>query len=441
MKLSNLDRDSRATKLSAEAQAALARGDTVRAKQLHTQAGEILEKNSEGIHQASEKNLALFLAASQYYHGGEYQRASKLCGKIQPKLLRGNDKELYQQFLKDVKQRSSPDYEQTIRNQIHRLIKEEKYKIAIETLSHHPYVYSPDNLAPLRAILCESLKDYRAAAIFFSNAIRFDPENLKLVLMTIGLPLSLPDEDQIKEVWEYMGHQLKLIPHPITYISASLVCFHRASLETGQERQRITEEQLTYFKKAKDSFFELPLNQQEHLDFRAYMEYCFNLAAFGMIRIGHDEEAKEICQEAIAFGSHFPHPYFYLARHTLAKGDFQETLSLCKKALTKQPPLDMESDVYGLMAISQANLEANSDEVEALFQKALQIDPKNMWISINHQRFKEQLVSAQPHNLNGWIANEKPVFDETVIIPNSELSEKFNQKESIKQTVQTADRS
>jgi hypothetical protein len=52
----------------------------------------------------------LFLAASQYYRGGHYQKALALARKVQQRMLPDEVARLFPAFWRDVQDRASPDY-------------------------------------------------------------------------------------------------------------------------------------------------------------------------------------------------------------------------------------------------------------------------------------------------------------------------------------------
>ena len=166
-----------ATRAAAEAQAALGRGDTERAATFHTTAGEILETRAAKTRKLSDKHLIRFLAASQYYHAGEYQRAQKLLRKIEGRFLVGEAQTLFKKFVRDVRDRSAANYHARLMSALHRAGQAKDHEQIITILQEHPYVLPRAKMALLRAYCCQALADGRAAALFFEDARRFEPEN------------------------------------------------------------------------------------------------------------------------------------------------------------------------------------------------------------------------------------------------------------------------
>src|SRR5712692_8262206 len=114
----SIDRDGRSTVAAAEGQAALAAGETERARAKFAQAGEHLEREMIAAKDDETKHLLRFLAATQFYKGGHYGRALERAEKTKEAKLPTSTRGLLPEFLKDVKDRASPDYESRVRDQL-----------------------------------------------------------------------------------------------------------------------------------------------------------------------------------------------------------------------------------------------------------------------------------------------------------------------------------
>jgi hypothetical protein len=177
---STIDVSGEATRAAAEAHAALGRGDTERAAAFHKTAGDLLETQAAKTRKPCDKHLIRFLAASQYYHGGHYQRAQELSRKIEGRLLVGETRALFKKFLRDVRIRSAANYRSRMMSALQRAWQAKDYEKVIKILQDHPYVLPRGKMALLRAYCCQALADPRAAAIFFADARQFDPEDADL---------------------------------------------------------------------------------------------------------------------------------------------------------------------------------------------------------------------------------------------------------------------
>ncbi|QJW95596.1 hypothetical protein FTUN_3146 [Frigoriglobus tundricola] len=298
-----------ATLAAAEGLAALGVGDTVRARQKYAEAGAILEAEMKVRHGGGEKQLLRFLAATQYYKGGDYQKAQDLAHKIDARVLPKNVRGLLPQFLKDVKLRTSPGYVAGIRQTLLKLWQQKQPAESLAVLQEHPYVLPPVSLAFVRAALCGELANFRAAALFFANAIRQAPDDVGLVLTTAAQPLLLRSQDRLAEAWEYAQCQVELVPHPVTFVTASIICYHRACTAHAEDRKTHFAEQLAFVEKAWDVYQKLDLMQQNHPDMRAYVAFGLELAGTMGLRQGNKQRGKEVWEQAVKLGANASHPW------------------------------------------------------------------------------------------------------------------------------------
>ena len=102
--------DANPDRIAAQGHVALGQGDTDRARTCYLEAGKLLEASIANKRKQSEKHFTRFLAASQYYHGGHYEKALALGRKIEARFLSGNARSLLPQFMKDATARAKPDY-------------------------------------------------------------------------------------------------------------------------------------------------------------------------------------------------------------------------------------------------------------------------------------------------------------------------------------------
>lgn len=295
--------------LAAEAQAALIEGDTARAQSLFREAAEELERQISGARKQSEKHMLRFLAASQYYHGGLYPDAQRLCRRVEARLLPTEVRPIFQKFIRDVNERADPGYRDRVRSALLRHVQRNEPQDMLGLLQEHPYVLPPFGIAFMRATSCEQIKDYKAAALFFSDVIRFAPEAFELLFTSAAIPNKLMLEGKLDEAWDYVTHQLRTIPHALTSINASLVRFHQASRTAScEERKNLSAEQIRYFEDAWQRFQLLSPSLQGNAELRDYMVLCFEAATFGYLRLDQPEAARELCDQIIALFPGVPNP-------------------------------------------------------------------------------------------------------------------------------------
>jgi tetratricopeptide (TPR) repeat protein len=409
-----------AVRWSAEAQYALGRGDTATARSLHEQAGKALEVRVSSARKPADKNVYRFLAASQYYRGGHYQAALEVCRKIQADLLPEEVRHLYEPFWEDVRDRSSPGYETRIRKLLYRHLQKKEYDHALTLLKDHHYLLNAGDTAFLRAICCEHLRDYHAAALFFADAVKSFPNDPGMHFYLAALPLSLNGEGKRAEAWEYVEHLLRAVPHAVVSLTAALVRFGQAA-DTGSraEQERLCQDQVSYFEQGRRLFRELPPQLQSDPNLRNYMTLCFEGTALGLQRWGDQNRALELCNEAIRFnpiapgpralrgsitypsvaaiedcheairlGENSYTPYYFLAHAALARGAFGEAILLCEQALSRRPSQKIEAQMHAWIALSNWRLGASPDVVQQRFERASNLDPENSDISSHLAAFK-----------------------------------------------------
>lgn len=308
-----------ATVAAAEGQAALGVGDTALARQKYAEAGAIIEQEMKVRHGGSEKQFLRFLAATQYYKGGDYQKAQELAKKIDARVLPKNVRGLLPQFLKDVKLRASPGYAAGVRKVLLGLWQNRPAE-ALGVLQEHPYILPPLELAFFRATLCQRLGQYRAAALFYAKALHAAPPGLGMMFLTTATPLQLSSQGRLAEAWEYVQYQVELFPHPVTYTTASIVCYHHSVVASSENRKKWLEELLAFVEKAWDGYQKLSAIQRSHADMQAYMAFGFEIAAATWLRLGNKVHGKEVWDQAIKLGANPASSWATLAFATSQNG-------------------------------------------------------------------------------------------------------------------------
>jgi tetratricopeptide (TPR) repeat protein len=455
-----------ATLAAAEGLAALGVGDTALARQKYAEAGAILEREMKARHGGGEKQLLRFLAATQYYKGGDYKKAQELANKIDAGALPKNVRGLLPQFLKDVKLRVSPDYPAGVQKTLLRQQREKQPKDLLTTLQAHPYVLKPGAMAFLRAVACEEIGEFRAAALFFARVARDSSCDMGLLLTTSAFPLHLATHHRSRDAWEYVQHQVELLPHPVTFTTAAIVALFQAMSSDAQERRRYFEQQLRYLDRAWDAYQQLPEAQQNHPELRRFIGFGFEGGALTWERLGDRQRAKDTADRAILFRPDYSRawvargsatypsetavadfkkavelnetaytPYYFLAHDALQRGDFRSASLWCLRALERNPSRRIEAQLSEWLAICRDRLGASRDEVDALFRKAQELDPNDEEISENYRIFKE-FGSGQPSKLPRWTTRLIQRGDETAF-PDfaSHLPVHRDREEAVRETL------
>jgi tetratricopeptide (TPR) repeat protein len=298
------------SKIAAEGHMALGRGDIDRARACYLEAGKLFEADIANERKQSEKHLLRFLAASQYYHGGHYDKALALGRKIEARFLDGKARELLPQFMKDATARAKPNYVAKMRQTVAKLWQRAEYQAIIELFQQHRYVLPSPELAAMRALCCEQMKQYRAAALFFGDAVRMSSQRPDIVFLAVSyIYFMLFRQNQLTEAKEYLAHLVKEVPHALTFAGASLLRhFEAASPMKTDEQRKLSEEQVRLFEKAFALYNDLPASHREDLNFRNALAETAAAAAVGFVNLGQRNRALEICDWAHALSPDLPAP-------------------------------------------------------------------------------------------------------------------------------------
>jgi tetratricopeptide (TPR) repeat protein len=421
-----IDASGESTRAAAEAQAALAAGNTERAAVLFKSAAELLEARIANARKQSDKHLLRFLAASQYYHGGLYPRAQELSRKIEARLLPPETRAVFENYVRDLRDRSASDYGLRMRTAFARAWKDENYQKVLSLLQDHPYVLPPAKMAYFRALCCRSLGESRAAILFFEDALRFAPEDLDLIHAAGSNALVLAGQDRLADAWTHIRHQLDSTGHVFPTIIASLIrSFQARVAESEAEKQELLREQIKYFEKAWNLYHQLPAKHQDDPDTRKLIELALEAAALGMWRLGDKAESRRLSEQFIAFAPtayaprtvrgviNYPsdkalqdfrvaiergdpsyQPYYYLAHEALTRGDYISAATWSEASLRHRPSNPIKAQLLEWLAIARSYLGQDPKEIEKLFVQAQELDPRNARVAHNAAVF--QSMSAAP---------------------------------------------
>jgi tetratricopeptide (TPR) repeat protein len=408
--LEAIDKEGEVTRVASEAQIALEAGDTARAGCLFRQAAKVLESSVSGQRRASERELARFLAATHYYKGGAHDEAAKLCRKIQERLLPTCVRALYPPFLKDVKERSAPDYAEKTRSIILNFYQSvintgdiSFCRRILELLADHPFLFPQERLAFMRAWCCKSLGRRRAASLFYRDAWRFGGNNSHYLTFYL---VSLCEEERHLEAWAIVEDQLANNPGVRSSINAIMVMVLRENNVANQQgRRQYLADLLRHFEAALEAY--RSLGTTERTAIAQLMDYAFSITRIAYwelndtgkqletlnrwIELRPDsikprilrgmmtypgEDANDDFRLAIRLGSTDPWPYYFLAHEALISNDFRECDRLCALALQQDPAPEIRATLLAWQAISRWNLgPSDPREIRALFAEAGRLKP------------------------------------------------------------------
>ena len=450
-----IDPKGNATLLAAEGSYAIGCGYTTVAAQKYAEAGKELERNLAAARKAPDRHLLRFLAASQYYHGGHYQRAFNLSKHIEARFLSPGTRELLPKFLKDVQERSSPNYKERMRKSLSQLWFAKENEKVLNVLKDHQFIYEQEMLAFIRAVICEELGQWKAAAVFYLMAIHCILDGSFSMLIAVGYALRLHLVNRSEEAWDYINQLQELFPNTVTNTITSIICFLRASKATGEDRSNLHRDQLRYFEEGWREYQALPADRQNHPEIRETMSSAFNYALLALIRLGDDGHARVMVEQAIRFNPNDPGPFtvrgilnfpaeeavkdfqkaadlpnaghaphLYLAHHAFHKGQFAEAERLSKVALTMNLNNVVRAQTLGWLAVFRDCLDAPKQEVESLIKQAFDADPGNELVAAIDMIFKKPVPSTNINGTKRWNLDpiRKPVDPDIISWDTSRIS-------------------
>lgn len=419
-----IDRKGTATRLAAEGSYAIGCGYTTLAAQKYAEAGQELERNLAAARKAPDRHLLRFLAATQYYLGGHYQRAFNLSKYIEARFLSPGTRELLPKFLKDVQERSSPNYKERIRKALSQLWLAKEFQKVLDVLKEHQFVYGQGTLAFLRAVICEELEQWKAAAVFYAMAIPDVPDGSDFMLMAVGRVLGMHSEGRIEEAWAYISHLQKLLPNAVTNTVTSITSFFRASKATGEDRLLLHRDQLRYFEDGRRAYQMLPTDRRNHPEMLEIMSMGFNAALMALKRLSDDTRFRALADEAILMEPNNPGPYLQLAEYAFRRGQFSEAERLCNLALTKSLSNVVRAQVLGCLAVFQDCLGKPGAQIESLFRQAFDLDPGNENVATNYKLFMDTVTSTPVNGTKRWSLDtiRKPIDTDNMMLDISRIS-------------------
>lgn len=416
-----IDAEGRATVASAQAQGALARGDTREAQQYSSEAARVFEQELAAATDDQSKNLLRFFAATQYYRGGYYAKAQQLAEKIAIAKLPGNTRHLLPQFVKDVKDRASRDYPSRIKKQVTDLWSVDFHKV-LAILAEHPFAFEPGILALMRAVCFEATDRFQSAARFYRKSAGYDPNNPDVYIRMKDLPARLAESGDFTKAWEYVRVQLEIFPNPISKMLASLLYHQDARTAKDEaERDQFTQEQMRLFHEAKNEFEAMPDPVKSNAGLKEVIQMGYKIAALTLFKRDKKQDAIEVCKEAIEAAPELPHPwrllgvidhdntdvavaafrkaielgdttylpYACLAHYAMIAKNYKEAGEMATAATDhwEGDSMDLLSILYQWRAISVIQLGGDFEYAGALFRRALEIAPENEYAKHNFDHY------------------------------------------------------
>jgi hypothetical protein len=295
---SSRDSESEASALALEAETALYRADTVTAREKHTQAGEILKRRIDSTRTSGDRHFYRFLAATQYYHAGLYNRALKLVCRIEARLLPERVRHLFPDFRREVRRRAKPTYVQSIRARFVEKQQRNEYRQIAALLWNHPYIYDRKGMAFLRAYVSFQLREYAAAGVFAAAARQFGLDSPARVMELASLPFAVAHRQGFEAGWEAARRYAKTFSHPVANLMVSSLLYQLGLSTTGEGRREWAGKQIDYFKKGIVGYHSLPEDFTSDEETRTFVVAAAASAAIAYSWLGDSAGAASAVAEA-----------------------------------------------------------------------------------------------------------------------------------------------
>jgi hypothetical protein len=282
------------------------RGDTVAAREKHAEAGKLLRRRASAAIKGSDRQHFRFLAATQFYKAGLYDRALELCRRIQPNQLPDHAKKLYPGFEREVRRREQPGYEQSIREQFVQYQRSNKYQEILGLLHLHPYVFDRQSTAFIRAHVTFKLGNYYASGIFLSFAHQYGLTEPAKVFAACCLPVGVLSEQGLEAAWAAGRDVAKGFQHPLADIVVSSFLYQLANSTAGNERREWARKHIEYYQSAMNKYEKQSEGFCADPEVRVFVAGTAATAAIASVWVGDLVVANEALQRAETVGAGYP---------------------------------------------------------------------------------------------------------------------------------------
>jgi hypothetical protein len=314
VKISRENPARKASILSMEGETALGNADIILVREKHTQAAKILRKQLNGTRNRAERQLRLFLVATQYFKAGLYKRARKYVRRVEPQFFPEYDKHLFQDFRNQVRRRLKRNYEIDIRKLVDYYQKRDDFRKVAAVVCHHPFAYDRIALAFIQAYTSMRSNNYSAAGIFASAVCEFSQNDPFLTIQMAFLPGLIEQTDSLEGSWLAAQIFAKYFKHPLVNLVASSILYRLANSATGEKRREWAHKQIEYYEKATSEFNNLKNGFQKDDEARDFLFISAVTAAIAYSWMG------ELGKASVALESAENMPYERRAHYGLIDG-------------------------------------------------------------------------------------------------------------------------
>lgn len=140
----------KAAKLADEAGKAYLDGEAEKASQLYKEAGDSMAGVVADAPKPRDRDFVRILAAANYYKGGHFQLALRLCERVKPARIKQELRVVHARFCTELRERTRTDYRQRVAARINKLSTARKYEECLLVLNEHPWALPAQEVMRLR---------------------------------------------------------------------------------------------------------------------------------------------------------------------------------------------------------------------------------------------------------------------------------------------------
>jgi tetratricopeptide (TPR) repeat protein len=132
------------------------------------------------------------------------------------------------------------------------------------------------------------------------------------------------------------------------------------------------------------------------------------------------DQAMEDFREAVRLGDPDYYPYYFLAHAALVSNEFADALLWSQRALERRPGRRIEAQLYLWTAMARKNLGGSADEVNALRQRAIELDPDNPQLQQSFDSV-EELMLVTPLEVDIWSQTSDPSYADNLVVQQTAI--------------------
>lgn len=290
----------------------------------------------------------------------------------------------------------------------------------LELLRRPPQLLADDQISYVRGRAWQELGHPHVALRFFDNASRLKPGHTPYRILALDcLKVSADWQAAVRRAHEYSRDPAS--PPALLFRAADV--FHAYSMASDRDREQLAGQAVALvdqgLSKLSQAGVEPPLDSTltaafvtkafclEHLGrtdealatygaaIQRFPDNPELLAARGLLRLElHREDALDDFRSAVDRSARSVSPYLELARGYYCENNYDSAIKMCQLGINKADQDSVAALFFELRALALFQRHDSAASIERAFQTALALDPFNLAIRHNYERFRA--VSEHP---------------------------------------------